>query len=428
VHPFAPIDQYAGTLQLIRELEVDLATVTGYDAVSLQPNSGAQGEYAGLLAIRAFHDSRDDQHRVVCLIPESAHGTNAASAVMAGMEVVVVDCDDEGNVDVDHLKRLCVEHDERLAALMVTYPSTHGVYEATIGQVCDLVHEHGGQVYLDGANLNALVGIARPGRFGADVSHLNLHKTFCIPHGGGGPGVGPIGVRSHLAPFLPNHPLVAEAGPATGPGPVASAPFGSPGVLAIPWAYLRLLGGDGLREATEVAILNANWLANELAEHFPVLYRGEQGRVAHECILDVRPLQERGEVSNEDVAKRLIDHGFHAPTMSWPVAGTLMVEPTESEALPELRRFVEAMAAIAAEADRVAAGEWPQDDNPLHNAPHPAEDLLAADWDHPYSREDAAYPSPGARHRKYWPPVGRVDNAHGDRHLVCACPPMDDYR
>ena len=428
VHPFAPVDQWQGTLQVVRDLERDLAEITGYDAVSLQPNSGAQGEYAGLLAIRAYHDDRGDTHRSVCLIPESAHGTNAASAVMAGMDVVVVDCDADGNVDVDHLKALCVAHAEHLAALMVTYPSTHGVYEEAIGTICELVHDHGGQVYLDGANLNALVGIARPGRFGADVSHLNLHKTFCIPHGGGGPGVGPIGVRSHLAPFLPNHPLVDQAGPASGPGPVAAAPFGSPGVLTISWAYLRLMGPDGLRSATEHAILNANWLAQRLAEHFPVLYRGANGLVAHECILDVRPLAEQAGVSNEDVAKRLVDHGFHAPTMSWPVAGTLMVEPTESEALVELERFVEAMRSIRAEADRVAAGEWPRDDNPLHNAPHPAEDLLGYDWPHAYSREQAAYPSDGARRRKYWPPVSRVDNAHGDRNLQCACPPMDEYR
>ncbi len=426
VHPFAPLGQYQGTLRIIRDLERDLAEITGYDEVSLQPNSGAQGEYAGLLAIRAYHDANGDEGRTVCLIPSSAHGTNAASAVMAGMDVVVVACDDDGNIDTDDLKRRCVEHADELAALMVTYPSTHGVYEETIRDVCDLVHEHGGQVYLDGANLNALVGIARPGRFGADVSHLNLHKTFCIPHGGGGPGVGPIGVRSHLAPYLPNHPLVAEAGPATGPGPVAAAPFGSPGVLAISWAYLRLMGPEGLRAATDVAILSANWLANALEEHFPVLYRGANGRVAHECILDVRPLQSEAGVSNEDVAKRLIDHGFHAPTMSRPVNGTLMIEPTESEALVELRRFVQAMASIRSEADRVAAGEWPGDDNPLVNAPHPAEDLLG-EWDHPYSREVAAYPTAGARHRKYWPPVSRVDNAYGDRNLVCACPPMEDY-
>ena len=426
VHPFAPIEQYQGTLRIIRDLERDLAEITGYDAVSLQPNSGAQGEYAGLLAIRAYHDANGDRGRTVCLIPSSAHGTNAASAVMAGMDVVVVRCDEDGNIDVEDLEKRCVEHADQLAGLMVTYPSTHGVYEETIRDVCALVHEHGGQVYLDGANLNALVGIARPGRFGADVSHLNLHKTFCIPHGGGGPGVGPIGVRSHLAPFLPNHPLVAEAGPDSGPGPVAAAPFGSPGVLTISWAYLRLMGPEGLREATEAAILNANWLAQQLGEHFPVLYRGAGGRVAHECILDVRPLQEQSGTSNVDVAKRLVDHGFHAPTMSWPVNGTLMVEPTESEALVELRRFVEAMASIRNEADRVAAGEWPADDNPLVNAPHPAEDLLG-DWDRPYTREQAAYPSAGARHRKYWPPVSRVDDAYGDRNLVCACPPMDDY-
>lgn len=424
LHPFAPLGQQAGTLRIVRDLERWLADITGYDAVSLQPNSGAQGEYAGLLAIRAYHDHNGDEQRTVCLIPSSAHGTNAASAVMAGMDVVVVRCDDDGNVDVDDLRARCVEHAEDLAALMITYPSTHGVYEESIGTICDLVHGFGGQVYLDGANLNALVGVARPGRFGADVSHLNLHKTFCIPHGGGGPGVGPIGVRRHLAPFLPNHPLVDEAGPTTGPGPVAAAPFGSPGVLSIPWAYLRLMGADGLREATAIAILSANWLAQQLEQTFPVLYRGRNGRVAHECILDVRAVEG---VTNEDVAKRLVDHGFHAPTMSWPVAGTLMIEPTESEALAELERFVEAMRSIRDEADRVAAGEWPGDDNPLVNAPHPAEDLLADDWDHPYPRSLAAYPSEGARRRKYWPPVARVDNAYGDRNLQCSCPPMGSY-
>jgi glycine dehydrogenase len=427
VHPFAPVDQYAGTLRIIRDLERDLAEITGYDAVSLQPNSGAQGELAGLLAIRAFHDANDGAGRTVCLIPSSAHGTNAASAVMAGMSVVVIACDDEGNIDVDDLKHKCVAHADDLAALMITYPSTHGVYEESVGTICELVHEYGGQVYLDGANLNALVGIAQPGQFGADVSHLNLHKTFCIPHGGGGPGVGPIGVRSHLAPYLPNHPMCSEAGPVTGPGPVASAPFGSPGVLAIPWAYLRLMGPAGLREATATAILSANWMAQQLDEHFPVLYRGANGRVAHECIIDVRPLEIDAGISNEDVAKRLIDHGFHAPTMSFPVAGTLMIEPTESEALVELRRFIDAMASIRDEANRVKSGEWPLDDNPLVNAPHTADSLLVEEWNHPYTREQAAYPSVGAKARKYWPPVSRVDNAYGDRNLMCECPPMDSY-
>jgi glycine dehydrogenase len=347
--------------------------------------------------------------------------------VMAGMSVVVIACDDEGNIDVDDLKHKCVAHADELAALMITYPSTHGVYEESVGTICELVHEYGGQVYLDGANLNALVGIARPGQFGADVSHLNLHKTFCIPHGGGGPGVGPIGVRSHLAPYLPNHPMCSEAGPVTGPGPVASAPFGSPGVLAIPWAYLRLMGPAGLREATATAILSANWMAQQLDEHFPVLYRGANGRVAHECIIDVRPLEIDAGISNEDVAKRLIDHGFHAPTMSFPVSGTLMIEPTESEALVELRRFIDAMASIRDEANRVKSGEWPLDDNPLVNAPHTADSLLVQEWNHPYTREQAAYPSVGAKARKYWPPVSRVDNAYGDRNLMCECPPMDSY-
>jgi glycine dehydrogenase len=427
VHPFAPLDQVQGYLRLIRELEDALVEITGYDAVSVQPNSGAQGELAGLLAIRGYHRANGDLERTVCLIPESAHGTNAASAVMAGMDVVVVKCDQDGNVDVGHLEQLVEQHADRLAALMVTYPSTHGVFETTIGEICGLVHDHGGQVYLDGANLNALVGLAKPGHFGADVSHLNLHKTFCIPHGGGGPGVGPIGVRSHLTPHLPNHPLVAEAGPATGPGPVAAAPWGSPGVLPISWAYIRLMGARGLRAATEAAILNANYLAARLAPHYPVLYTGASGRVAHECILDIREIQRDTGVSNEDIAKRLIDYGFHAPTMSWPVAGTLMIEPTESESQAELDRFADAMISIRAEIERIARGEWPADDNPLVNAPHPAEDLLAADWPHPYTREEAAYPVESLRRTKYWPPVSRIDQAYGDRNLVCACPPVTDW-
>ncbi|MFP5308449.1 MAG: aminomethyl-transferring glycine dehydrogenase [Actinomycetes bacterium] len=427
VHPFVPAGQAQGYRRLIRELEQALVEITGYDAVSVQPNSGAQGELAGLLAIRGYHRANGDLERTVCLIPESAHGTNAASAVMAGMDVVVVKCDEDGNVDVAHLAGLVEEHGPRLAALMVTYPSTHGVFETTIGEICDLVHEHGGQVYLDGANLNALVGVAKPGHFGADVSHLNLHKTFCIPHGGGGPGVGPIGVRSHLAPFLPNHPLVEDAGPETGVGPVAAAPFGSPGVLPISWAYIRLMGSRGLRAATEAAILNANYLAARLAPHYPVLYTGATGRVAHECILDIRGIQRDTGVSNEDVAKRLIDYGFHAPTMSWPVPGTLMIEPTESESQAELDRFVDAMVAIRGEIDRIASGEWPADDNPLVNAPHPAEDLLGTEWSHPYTREEAAYPVASLRRDKYWPPVSRIDGAYGDRNLVCACPPVSDW-
>ncbi|MFA9428611.1 aminomethyl-transferring glycine dehydrogenase [Egicoccus sp. AB-alg2] len=435
LHPFVPVDRSPGTRQVIADLEHWLAEITGYDAVSLQPNAGSQGELAGLLAIRGYHRANDDDGRDVCLIPSSAHGTNAASAVMAGMRVKVVACDEDGNVDVDDLKRLVTEHADHLAALMVTYPSTHGVFERRIGDICALVHDHGGQVYLDGANLNALVGVARPGRFGADVSHLNLHKTFCIPHGGGGPGVGPVGCRSHLAPYLPTHPLVPESGhaasrdvePELRTGPVAAAPWGSAGILQISWAYIALMGASGLRAATETAILNANYVAARLADGYPVLYTGENGLVAHEAIVDVRGWKERSGITNEDVAKRLIDHGFHAPTMSFPVAGTLMIEPTESESKAELDRFCDAMLAIRAEEERVEAGEWPRDDNPLVNAPHPAEDLLADEWSHPYGRREAAYPAGVRRDDKYWPPVSRIDNAHGDRNLVCACPAPEAF-
>ena len=427
IHPFAPIEQAQGYLALFADLERWLADITGYDAVSLQPNAGSQGEYAGLLAIRAYHESRGERSRDVCLIPASAHGTNAASAAMAGMRVVVVACDDRGNVDLDDLKAKAVEHSGALAALMVTYPSTHGVFEEHIREICAVVHEHGGQVYLDGANLNALVGVARPGELGADVSHLNLHKTFCIPHGGGGPGVGPIGVKAHLAPFLPNHPLRPEAGPATGVGPVSAAPWGSAGILPIPWAYLTMMGSEGLTRATHVAILAANYVAARLAPHYPVLYTGPNGLVAHECIIDLRPITKETGITVDDVAKRLMDYGFHAPTMSFPVAGTLMIEPTESEDLGELDRFVEAMVAIRAEISRVASGEWPADDNPLVNAPHTAEDVAADDWAHPYPRELAAFPVGGLRHTKYFPPVGRIDGAYGDRNVVCACPPIESY-
>jgi glycine dehydrogenase len=421
LHPFAPAAHTSGTRAMIRELQEALATVTGYDRVSLQPNAGSQGELAGLLAIRGYHRSRGDDGRTVCLIPSSAHGTNAASAAMAGMRVVVVACDEQGNVDVDDLRARIDEHRDRLAALMITYPSTHGVFEEQVVTICGLVHEAGGQVYVDGANLNALVGLARPGAFGADVSHLNLHKTFCIPHGGGGPGVGPVAVRAHLAPFLPNHPMDSEAGPVTGVGPVSAAPFGSAGILQIPWAYLRLMGPDGLTRATACAILAANYVAARLRSHYPVLYTGESGFVAHECILDLRPLTKDTGVTVDDVAKRLVDYGFHAPTMSFPVAGTLMVEPTESEDLAELDRFCDAMIAIRAEADRVGAGEWPATDNPLHNAPHTAASLTA-DWTHPYTRSEAVYP-PGVDPRaKYWPPVRRIEGAYGDRNLVCSCP------
>jgi glycine dehydrogenase len=427
MHPFAPIEQAAGYLEMIRDLEAALCEITGYDAVSLQPNAGSQGELAGLLAIRAYHRSRGDDGRTVCLIPSSAHGTNAASAVMAGMLVNVVACDDQGNVDLADLRAKVADVGDRLAAIMITYPSTHGVFEVEIREICEVVHAGGGQVYVDGANLNALVGLAKPGEFGADVSHLNLHKTFCIPHGGGGPGVGPVAVRSHLAPFLPNHPLVAEAGPVTGVGPISAAPWGSAGILPIPSVYIALMGPDGLRRATEVAILSANYIAARLAPHFPVLYTGANGRVAHECILDLRPIKDACGVTVDDVAKRLMDYGFHAPTMSFPVPGTLMVEPTESESKAELDRFCDAMIAIRDEIRRVASGEWSVDDNPLRGAPHTADDVSADTWERSYSREIAAYPLASLRTTKYWPPVGRIDHAHGDRNLVCACPPMEVY-
>ncbi|MGA7271758.1 MAG: aminomethyl-transferring glycine dehydrogenase, partial [Acidimicrobiia bacterium] len=425
-HPFAPLDQMQGYMELIAELEADLAALTGYDEVSVQPNAGSQGELAGLLAIRAYHRSRGEEQRVVCLIPESAHGTNAASAVMAGLEVVVVATDDAGNVDLVDLERKITDQDQRLAAVMVTYPSTHGVFEPGIDKLCQMVHDHGGQVYVDGANLNALVGLARPADFGADVSHLNLHKTFTIPHGGGGPGVGPIGVRAHLAPFLPNHPLVPEAGPATGVGPIASAPWGSAGILPIPWTYIRLMGPEGLRTATEMAILSANYLARRLSDAYPILYTGPGGRVAHECIVDLRPLTHETGITVEDVAKRLSDYGFHAPTVAFPVAGTLMIEPTESESLEELDRFCRAMLSIRQEIDRVAAGEWPRDDNPLKNAPHPAGDLIG-EWSRPYPARTGAFPLPELERDKYWPPVGRIDAAGGDRNLMCSCPPLSEY-
>ncbi|HEX4902087.1 MAG TPA: aminomethyl-transferring glycine dehydrogenase [Acidimicrobiales bacterium] len=427
LHPFVPASSSEGYRTLIDQLEAWLVEVTGYDAVSFQPNAGSQGELAGLLAIRGYHDANGDTGRRICLIPSSAHGTNAASAVMAGMRVVVVACDDDGNVDVDDLKAKVTEHADDLAGLMVTYPSTHGVFETRIREICDLVHQHGGQVYLDGANLNALVGIAKPGEFGADVSHLNLHKTFCIPHGGGGPGVGPVAVRAHLAPHLPNHPLDPAAGPETGPGPISAAPYGSAGILPISWAYVRMMGGEGLTRATQVAILSANYVAARLAERYPVLYAGEHGRVAHECIVDLRDITRRTGVTVDDVAKRLVDYGFHAPTMSFPVAGTLMIEPTESESLDELDRFCDAMLAIADEIAEIESGAVPHDTSALAHAPHTAEDLLVDDWDRPYSREQAAYPVPGLRRAKYWPPVSRIDGAAGDRNLVCACPPPEGF-
>ncbi len=431
IHPFAPVDQAEGYVELIRRLESWLAAVTGFAAVSLQPNAGSQGEYAGLLAIRAFHQARGEGHRDVCLIPSSAHGTNPASAVMAGMKVVVVGCDRDGNVDLDDLKLKAEQHAHKLAALMVTYPSTHGVFETEIRAICDLVHARGGQVYMDGANMNAQVGLTSPAAIGADVCHLNLHKTFCIPHGGGGPGVGPIGVAAHLAPHLPNHPMLAEAGPATGFGPVSAAPFGSASILPISYAYIRMMGAEGLKRATQVAILNANYVAARLSGHYPVLYKGAEGMVAHECILDCRGFQQAGSpgggVTVEDIAKRLQDYGFHAPTMSWPVTGTLMVEPTESETKGELDRFIDAMVAIRGEIRAIEQGRFDKTDNPLKNAPHTAAEVTAETWTHPYSRQLAAFPLPWVARHKYWPPVKRVDNVHGDRNLVCTCAPLEAY-
>jgi glycine dehydrogenase len=428
IHPFAPLDQAEGYQDMIADLENDLCVITGYDAVSLQPNAGSQGEYAGLLAIAAYHEHRGEKHRNVCLIPSSAHGTNAASAQMAGMKVVVVQCDDAGNVDMEDLRQKAEAHSTNLSALMVTYPSTHGVFEDAIMDICELVHDHGGQVYIDGANLNAMVGLCAPGKFGGDVSHLNLHKTFCIPHGGGGPGVGPVCVRSHLAPFLPGHPIPSAEQGQSAVGPVSSAPWGSAGVLPISWAYIKLMGREGLTEATRTAILSANYIAKRLDEHFPVLYTGSSGLVAHECIIDLRPLKTTSGVTVDDVAKRLIDYGFHSPTMSFPVAGTLMIEPTESEPKEELDRFCDAMIQIREEIRAIERGEMDGEDNPLRNAPHTPAMLLAEEWSHPYTREQAAYPLPSLRAVKYWPVVARIDNSYGDRNLVCTCPPLDAYQ
>ena len=436
LHPFAPADQSAGSRQLIKELSDWLIAITGYDAVSLQPNAGSQGEFAGLLAIRNYHDSRGDQARKICLIPSSAHGTNAASAVMAGMKVVVIECDEEGNVSIKDIEAKIAAHSGEVAALMVTYPSTHGVFEVEISRICALIHDAGGQVYIDGANLNALVGLAQPGKFGADVSHLNLHKTFCIPHGGGGPGVGPVITRAHLAPFLPNHPMDASAGPATGPGPISAAPFGSASILPISWAYIRLMGGAGLTHATQVAILSANYIARKLQNDFPVLYTGANGLVAHECILDLREITKISGVTVDDIAKRLMDYGFHAPTMSFPVAGTFMIEPTESEDIAELDRFIAAMKAIRAEIDQIIEGKVEVEGSALRNAPHTIEAVLDPNWDRAYSRTMGA--TPGAREGlisgeligtrgKYFPTVGRVDGVHGDRNLICACTPIAEY-
>ncbi|CAB4706154.1 unannotated protein [freshwater metagenome] len=437
IHPFAPADQSVGSRKLIGQLSEWLIAITGYDAVSLQPNAGSQGEFAGLLAIRNYHDSRGDQGRKICLIPSSAHGTNAASAVMAGMKVVVVDCDENGNVSLDDIKQKIVEHGSTLAALMITYPSTHGVFETAVSEICALVHDAGGQVYVDGANLNALVGVAQPGKFGADVSHLNLHKTFAIPHGGGGPGVGPVISRAHLAPFLPNHPMDPSAGPITGPGPISAAPFGSASILPISWAYIRLLGGEGLTHSTQVAILSANYIAARLNDSYPVLYTGLNARVAHECILDIRGLTKDCGVTVDDIAKRLMDYGFHAPTMSFPVAGTLMIEPTESEDIAEIHRFIDAMISIRAEIQEIIDGKVSMDGSALRHAPHTALSMLSSQWEREYSREKGGYPvlldglvpgeSIGSR-MKYWPPVSRIDGAHGDRNLVCSCTSLDEYR
>ncbi len=427
VHPFAPMEQAQGYRQLLTELEDMLAACTGYSAVSLQPNAGSQGEYAGLIAIKKYHASRGQAHRDICLIPSSAHGTNPATAHMVGLRVVVVRCDSDGNIDMDDMRAKVAAHGTHLAALMVTYPSTHGVFEENITALCDLIHEHGGQVYIDGANLNAMVGIAEPGRFGGDVSHLNLHKTFCIPHGGGGPGMGPIAVRAHLAPFLPAHPVQQIPGTSRDSGTVAAAPWGSAGILPIPWMYITMMGATGLKKASQVAILNANYIATKLADHFPILYTGRSGRVAHECIIDIRALKEASGINEEDIAKRLMDYGYHAPTMSFPVPGTLMIEPTESESMQELDRFIAAMIGIRREIEQVANGTWDRLNNPLKQAPHTLNDLLAESWERPYSRETAARPAPWLQAAKVWPTVNRIDNVHGDRHLVCTCPPLGDY-
>ncbi|MGR5254099.1 aminomethyl-transferring glycine dehydrogenase [Vibrio astriarenae] len=425
IHPFAPIEQAAGYTALAEDLKQKLCEITGYDAFSLQPNSGASGEYAGLIAIQRYHESRGEGHRNVCLIPSSAHGTNPATASMVSMKVVVVKCDDDGNIDIDDLATKIEKHAENLSSIMITYPSTHGVYEEQVKQVCEMVHLAGGQVYLDGANMNAQVGLTSPGIIGSDVSHLNLHKTFCIPHGGGGPGMGPIGVKSHLAPFLPGH---VENGVEGKECAVSAADLGSASILPISWAYIAMMGEQGLTEATKVAILNANYVMERLRPHYPILYRGSNGRVAHECIIDIRPLKEETGISEEDIAKRLMDYGFHAPTMSFPVAGTLMVEPTESEDLEELDRFCEAMIAIREEMNKVKAGEWPLDNNPLVNAPHTQVDLASEEWNRPYSREVGCFPTPSTHIWKYWPTVNRVDNVYGDRNLICSCPSIDSYQ
>jgi glycine dehydrogenase len=427
LHPFVPMEQASGYQKMFQQLEGWLAEVTGFSAVSLQPNSGAQGEYTGLLLIRKYHFERGDQNRKICLIPCSAHGTNPASAVMAGMEVVILACDSNGNIDLPDLRAKAAQHSKELSALMVTYPSTHGVFEEEIKEACEIIHSHGGQVYMDGANLNALVGLCRPAEMGADVCHINLHKTFAIPHGGGGPGMGPIACKPHLAPYLPSHPIV-KVGGEQGIGPVSSGPWGSPSILPIAWVYISMMGSHGLTDATKVAILNANYVAKRLENYYPVVYKGTRGFIAHECILDLRPLKKRAGIEVDDVAKRLMDYGFHAPTVSFPVAGTMMVEPTESESKFELDRFCDAMISIYHEIQEIESGNADAHDNVLKNAPHSLQSLLKEEWKHPYSREKAAYPAPGSREWKFWPSVGRVDNVYGDRNLVCTCPSVESYK
>jgi glycine dehydrogenase len=426
-HPFTPVDQMQGYQKMIQELEHMLEEITGFDAVSMQPNSGAQGEYAGLLAIQKYLDGSGETQRNICLIPTSAHGTNPASAQMIGMKVVLVACDHDGNIDIADLRSKAEEHSEALAALMITYPSTHGVYEESVKDICQVIHDHGGQVYMDGANLNAQVGVAKPAEIGADVSHVNLHKTFCIPHGGGGPGMGPIGVKAHLAPYLANHALIELEGPNTGNSAVSAAPWGSSGILPISWMYITMMGAEGLLEATQVAILNANYIAAKLAPHYPVLYTGRGGMVAHECIIDMRPLKQASGITEEDIAKRLMDYGFHAPTMSFPVAGTLMIEPTESESKEELDKFIAAMIKIREEIAQVESGQLDAENNPLKHAPHTIEDLLDDNWERPYTKAQGAYPMGGSVDSKYWPSVNRIDNVYGDRNLFCACPALESY-
>ena len=427
-HPFVPTNQMEGYKILFNDLINDLKEITGYDAVSLQPNSGAQGEYAGLMTIRKFHKNNKQENRNVCLIPDSAHGTNPASAQMCGMKVVVVNCDDDGNVDIDDLKNKAEKHSKDLAALMVTYPSTHGVFEEKIMDICEVIHKHGGQVYMDGANLNALVGVAKPGKFGPDVCHINLHKTFCIPHGGGGPGMGPIACAKHLADFLPTHEIIKEAGPKNGMGAVSAAPWGSSSILPISWMYIKMMGAEGLKKASQVSILNANYISKKLSKDYKVLYTGKNGNVAHECIIDIRPIKASSGISEEDLAKRLIDFGYHAPTMSWPVAGTIMIEPTESENLEEIDKFCNALIKIKKEINLVESSKFDKIDNPLKNAPHTYVELASSEWKHAYSREEAAFPTEYVKNNKYWAPVARVDNVFGDRNLVCSCPSMDEYK